>query len=308
MERRVWRFPPTVSPFMMEALRLRSALQPYVYSEARNAYDTGLATVRKLYFAFPEQDEAYDSNLTGGPQHLFGSVLLASPIFDVDSTAPRVGDGLLGSARRTWIPPTPELWTDWNGTRSLAGPLLTEDIFYGLGDLPLFARQGAVLPMQTNASTTSPFADPLVLAVFPSFAGSTMSAYSLYEDDGDTNDFEGGAFSRTLLAATFSILAPIGNTLTVNPPEGAGFRGQGAARRLVVHFRGFRASSGEAAPSAVFIDKVGVPAGAPGCAAPGCWFVVGEREHSALCPSGTLVVDSGGAKSTSARVQIVTQW
>jgi hypothetical protein len=188
------------------------------------------------------------------------------------------------------------------------GPLLTDEIFYGLGDVPIFARQGAVLPMKTNASTTASFADPLVLTVFPSFLGSTMSEYSLYEDDGDSNEFEGGAFSRTLISATFSLLAPVGNTLTISPPEGAGFNGQGAARRLIAHFRGFRASSGEAAPTAVFVDKVPVPAGAPGCAAPGCWWVVGEEEHSVLCPSGTLVVDTGGAKSVSASVQIVTQW
>lgn len=308
MERRVWRFPASVSPFMMDALRLRSALHPYTYSEARAAYDTGLATMRKLYFEFPESEEAYNSNLTGGPEHLFGAVLLASSIFDVNATAPRAGDGALGSFRRTWIPPSPEPWTDWNGTRSFKGPLLTEPTFYGLGDLPIFARQGAVLPMKTNASVTAAFADPLVLAVFPSLEGSTASSYSLYEDDGDSNDFESGAFSRTLIAASFSMLAPVGNTLTVNAAEGAGFRGQGAARRIVAHFRGFLAASGEAAPSAVMIDKVAVPAGAPGCAAPGCWWVVEEAAHSVLCPAGTLVVDSGGAKSVSASAQFVVQF
>ena len=310
MERRVWMFPPSVSPSMMEALRLRSALQPYIYSEARAAYDTGLATVRKLYFEFPEEAAAYDSNLTGGPEHMFGSALLASSIFDVNATAPRGGSGELGSYRSTWIPPSPEPWTDFNGTRSFVGPLLTPPIFYGLGDVPLFARQGAVIPMKTNASTTAAFADPLVLTVFPSFEGSTGSSFSLYEDDGGTNAFETGAFARTLITSSFSVLAPVGNTLTVNAFEGAGFAGQGAARRLVAHFRGFRAASGEAAPSAVLIDKLAVPAGAPGCAAPGCYWVVEESAHSILCPAGTLVVDTGvgGAKSVSAQSQIVVQF
>ena len=82
----------------------------------------------------------------------------------------------------------------------------------------------------------------------------------------------------------------------------------GRAPRIVAHFRGFLAASGEAAPSAVMIDKVAVPAGAPGCAAPGCWWVVEEAAHSMLCPAGTLVVDSGGAKSVSASAQFVVQF
>ena len=77
---------------------------------------------------------------------------------------------------------------------------------------------------------------------------------------------------------------------------------------IIAHFRGFRASSGEASPTAVFIDKVPVLAGAPGCAAPGCWWVVSEEEHSVLCPSGALVMDTGGVKSVAARVQFGTQW
>jgi hypothetical protein len=309
MERRVWMFPPALAGPMMEALRLRSALRPYIYSEARAAHDTGLATVRKLYFDFPERDEAYDSSLTGGPQHLFGSALLASSIYDVDATAPRAGDGALGSARRTWFPPTPEPWTDLNGTASFVGPLLAPPVFYGLGDIPLFARQGAVIPMQTLESATAAFADPLVLTVFPSLTGSaTSAAYSLYEDDGDSNAFEAGAFARTLVTAAYSALAPAGATLTVNPFEGAGFAGQGPARRLVAHFRGFRAASGAAAPGAVTIDQVAVPAGAPGCGAPGCWYVVAEAAHSVLCPAGTLVVDSGGPRAVAARTQVVVQF
>ena len=304
MERRVWVFPDVVSPYMMEALRLRSALQPYTYSEARAAYDSAVAIVRPLYVAFPEAPEAYNSNLTGGPQHMFGSTLLASSVFDADATAPRgAGDARLGSARRSWLPPGS--WTSWNGTRSISGPALIDE-WYGLGDIAIFAPQGAVIPMKTNASTTAAFADPLVLTVFPSFVGSTGSQYELYEDDGDSNEFETGAFATTHITTSFSMLAPVGFTLTVSPAQGS-FKGQGAARRLVAHFVGFKAMSGEAAPSAVFVDMVVVPPGAPGCTG-SCFYVVPEEAHSILCPAGTLVVDAGTAKSVAERVQFVVNF
>jgi alpha-glucosidase len=303
MERRVWKFPSIVSTHMMDALRLRSALQPYTYTEMRRSYDSALAIVHPLYFAFPEAPEAYNSNLTGGPQHMFGSVLLASSIFDVDATAQRASDGLLGSSRPTWFPGG--VFLNWNGTRAFAGPGLTEPLFYGLGDLPLFAPQGAVIPMKTNASVTAAFVDPLVVAVFPTLVGGASNAsYTLYEDDGDSNDFESGAFATTPLAAAF---AGRRHTLTVGAAQGKGFSGQGAERHLIAHFRGFAAEAGAAQPpSSVLVDGTPLGAGAPGCgaAAPGCFYLVAEADHSSLLPAGSLVVEAG-SKSVAAGASFV---
>jgi alpha-glucosidase (family GH31 glycosyl hydrolase) len=301
MERRVWHFPEIISSHMMNALRLRSALQPYIYSEARNAYDTAVATVHPLFYDYPEAEEAYNYNLTGGPEFLFGSVpILASSIYDVDATY--VGpDGVLGSTRTSWIPPGS--WCNWNGTKSFLGPLLTDPIFYTLGDYPLFVPQGSIIPMKTNASISDVFVDPLVLTVFPSLIGSTESTYTLYEDDGDSNDFEQGAFSQTVLSSSFSVLSPIGHTITINEAQGNGFKGQKSDRLIIIHLRGFMTESNGSLPSSVTFNKNPILPGTRGCG--NCFYLIDEANHSPILPSGTLVVEAGRASiNTVAQVVI----
>ena len=75
-ERRVWGYPDPYGKIMAEALRLRYEMVPYIYSEARAAYDTGLSLCRPLYYDWPEHDEAYRAR----DQYLFGRELLVAPV------------------------------------------------------------------------------------------------------------------------------------------------------------------------------------------------------------------------------------
>ena len=299
MERRVWMFPANISGHMADALRLRSALGPYIYTEARRAHDTGVAPVHPLYYDFPEADEAYAAAYA--TQYMSGSVLLASPIWRANETT-AAGSG----EKTTWLPPG-SCWCDWNASAAcVQGPAVVTRA-YGLADTPLFVPAGAVLPMKTNASVAGAVADPLVLAVWPPAPGApSAAAYELYEDDGSSNDYEAGAFATTTISASFSALAPAGSTLTVSPPAGAGFAGAPATRAIVARFFGFAGASGLPAPSAVAANGAAVPAGAPGCAAP-CFYVVPPALHSLLAPEGTLVV-AAGTFAVHAQTQIVVLW
>ena len=53
---------------MRDAIRLRYSLSPYIYTSAREAFDTGISICRPLYYDHPEVPEAlwtYDgANLT----------------------------------------------------------------------------------------------------------------------------------------------------------------------------------------------------------------------------------------------------
>lgn len=57
IERRIWKFDNF--PTMLEAVRLRYSLFPYLYTMARKAYDTGISVCRPLYYEYPESEEAY---------------------------------------------------------------------------------------------------------------------------------------------------------------------------------------------------------------------------------------------------------
>ena len=62
-----------------------------------------------------------------------------------------------------------------------------------LATMPVYVRAGAVLPTAPVRQYTSENVDgPLTLTVFPGANGSRF----VYEDDGETFDFRGGAFMR----------------------------------------------------------------------------------------------------------------
>ena len=73
IERRIWKFPNF--PDMLDAVKLRYALFPYIYTMARKTHDTGIGMCRPLYYEYPEMDEAY--NYEG--EYFFGDDILVCP-------------------------------------------------------------------------------------------------------------------------------------------------------------------------------------------------------------------------------------
>ena len=92
-ERRIWVFPHF--PYMKEAMLLRNALIPYVYTSARRAYDTSISVVHPLYYKYPQVRNAYEYR----DQYMFGSDIIAAPV----STPVDARTNTTQSA--VWLPP-----------------------------------------------------------------------------------------------------------------------------------------------------------------------------------------------------------
>ena len=93
-ERRIWAYPEPYSAILRSTFQLRYALEPYVYTEARRTYDTGVAFFRPLYYDWPEAAEAYESK----GEYVFGDQMLAAPV-----TTP--ADKTTGLAtEKIWLP------------------------------------------------------------------------------------------------------------------------------------------------------------------------------------------------------------
>ncbi|MGB7754004.1 MAG: TIM-barrel domain-containing protein, partial [Candidatus Acidiferrales bacterium] len=75
-ERRIWAYPEPYSDLMRESFARRYALQPYIYTEARKTYDTGLALLHPLYYEWPDAPQAY----TAKNEYMFGDSMLADPV------------------------------------------------------------------------------------------------------------------------------------------------------------------------------------------------------------------------------------
>lgn len=212
-ERRIWAYPEPFSSVLRSAFQLRFALEPYLYTEARRTYDTGVAFVRPLYYDWPEEAAAYENN----GEYLFGNEMLAAPV-----TGP--GDTISGLAKeRVWLPEGE--WFEWPTGKHFTGQAIVDRNF-SIDQAPVYLRAGAIIPMQPPMRFTGEKpVDPLIVNIWPLSPGAT-SSYSLYEDSGVSVEYQRGVFVRTPITARQA-----GDTLRVEiGPVQGGYRGMQMTR------------------------------------------------------------------------------
>ena len=172
-ERRMWAYPDAYFTVMRDAYKLRYSLIPYIYTEARKAYDTGISICRPMYYEHPLVEEAYRA--TG--QYMFGDAMIVAPIatpLEATQTA----------LKEVWLPEGE--WFEWYTGAKITGPgIFTRS--YTLEEVPVFVRSGAILPMQPDMMHTGERpVDPLILTVFPGSEGRTR----VYEDAGNSTAYQ----------------------------------------------------------------------------------------------------------------------
>jgi alpha-glucosidase (family GH31 glycosyl hydrolase) len=187
-ERRAWAYPEPYSSILRNIFQLRNALEPYIYTEARRTYDTGVAFVRPLYYDWPDADPAYASK----GEYLFGDEMLVAPVTHPSDTR----SGL--ATESVWLPKGD--WIEWSTGKRISGPQTMERTFM-IDQTPVYVKAGAIVPMrpQTIPATASSVTT-LVLNVWP-LAPGTDSTYSVYEDSGVSEDYQVGVFARTPVKA-----------------------------------------------------------------------------------------------------------
>jgi alpha-glucosidase (family GH31 glycosyl hydrolase) len=216
-ERRPWGRGPAAERAATQALRLRHALIPYIYTMAWRNTQVALPLVTPMYYTHPESPEAYQCP----QQYWFGSELIVAPF-----THPIEAD--TGLARQiVWLP-TGEWFNFFTGEPVPHG----WRVLYGdLDETPVFARGGAIVPLAelvNGNSTANP--ETFHLYIFPGMHG----RFDLYEDDGETMEHVQGKFALTGFSVqwqnqsmSFSI-APATGDRSVLPEK----------RAYLLHFRG----------------------------------------------------------------------
>ncbi|HUJ30016.1 MAG TPA: TIM-barrel domain-containing protein [Candidatus Acidoferrum sp.] len=206
-ERRIWAYPEPYSDLMRQSFLLRYALQPYIYTEARRTYDTGVAFLHPLYYDSPEATEAYADN----DEYMFGDSMLVAPIVQ-----PVDKDSQLAK-RSVWLPKGD--WIEWYSGAHLKGPASLKRSF-SIEQVPVYVKAGSIIPMEPQMRYTGERpVDPLILTVFPVEDGQT-STYNLYEDAGDTPGYRIGRDAWTRIRATASADGAA-TIITISPVEGS---------------------------------------------------------------------------------------
>ncbi|WP_343335983.1 TIM-barrel domain-containing protein [Streptomyces sp. SUK 48] len=215
-------------------LQLKERLLPYMYTLSADAAKSGVGAVRPLWLEYPDDPGTLGANAKY--EFLSGSDFLVAPVYQDSDTR----DGI-------YLPKG--TWTDYWTGRTYHGPTTVDGYHAPLDTLPLFVREGAIVPMWPKDTTSWQTRDrhELDWDLYPSAHGT--SHYTLYEDDGVTRDFAKGAAATQRVSLHRDAH---GTTVSVGASEGA-YHGKVAARtyRFTVH--------GGSAPARVLVDGRQLP-------------------------------------------------
>jgi len=207
IERRIWAYPLDNFYAMRNAIKFRYSLIPYIYSAAREAYDTGISMLRPMYYDYPKEKIAYDLK----NQYMFGDNMIVSPVthpMGIDAN----GLNNLFTLQKIWLPEGK--WIDWSSGTILDGGKTVEQP-YCLEDIPVFVKAGSIIPMQTDVNNTADEKkDYLILNIFPGNSGEAK----IYDDEGNNENFKKGKFTFTTV--TFSKPDDKSMNIEIEPIEG----------------------------------------------------------------------------------------
>jgi alpha-glucosidase (family GH31 glycosyl hydrolase) len=225
-----WVFGAAAEEICRDYIRFRYQLLPYLYTLARENHDTGMPLVRPLFFADPEDPALYDNSAS----YLLGDALLVSPVVQAGQTTK---DVYLPSG--SWV----YLWDDrlygGGGMVTVSTPLET---------MPVFVKRGSIIPRQPvmNYSDERP-ADTLMVSVYPSPVGA--GGFTLYEDDGETLEYQSGSFARIPLAQQTTATGVLTSlSLSIGAAEGT-YAGMPERRAYLADVHGIAGG-----PTAAFIN------------------------------------------------------
>ena len=162
-----WRYGSKAESVVSEFMRLRHKLVPYLYTMNVLNHTDDLPMIRPMYYHYPWTDDAYDVP----NQYYFGTQLIVAPI-----TTKR-NESLRLSKVKVWLPEG--MWHDFFNGRVYEGNRMI-DVFRPLSTMPVFAKAGAIIPMDSIAQNEVNNPELMDIRVFSGDNGS----FSLYEDDG----------------------------------------------------------------------------------------------------------------------------
>ena len=168
------------APLIRNAILLRSRITPYPSSAEYEASQTGAPIMRALVYEFQNDEKVYDESF----EFLFGRDLLVANVIEPGA-----------QTRKVYLPAGCR-WYDWNdkfrcyeGGQSIEVPV-------GLSTIPMFIREGAIIPMADNQLMSMERDQTTALHLILAPDAKTHS-YTLFDDDGVSNDFRKGGFRKT---------------------------------------------------------------------------------------------------------------
>jgi len=183
-DKQPWIYGEPYTSINRKYLRLKMRMTPYMYTLCYDAYKTGVPATRGLVLEYPN-DPVTKGTLTQY-EFLAGPSLLVAPVYKKET----VRDSI-------YLPEGK--WHDYWSGETHEGKQWLRKYDAPLEKLPLFVRDGAIIPMYPEMNYDGEkAADTLTLDIYPS----GHSTFDMYEDDGLTREHRNGAFATTEIEVT----------------------------------------------------------------------------------------------------------
>jgi alpha-D-xyloside xylohydrolase len=164
-----------VEPTLIRYDKLRYRLMPYIYSLAWKVTSEDYTIQRPLVMDWRTDEKTWNI----GDEFMFGPAILVSPVLKADATH-----------RSVYLPQSPKWYDFWTGEPVSGGKEIEAEA--PLDRMPLYVRAGSILPMgpEIEYAAENP-GGPIELRIYRGADGQ----FDLYEDAGDSYDYEKGQHS-----------------------------------------------------------------------------------------------------------------
>ncbi|CAJ1021260.1 Galactose mutarotase-like/Glycosyl hydrolases family 31/Domain of unknown function (DUF5110), putative [Leishmania lindenbergi] len=212
--REPWTFSVEAQSLVRNALALRYALVPYLYTSFYHAHTEGNTIMRPLFYEFPGQPELREVQSA----YLFGPSILVQPV-----VKPNVTEVTVPLPKET-------LWYNYfSGELAVGQHTMSVD----KGTMPMFLRGGHIVPLKLRLrrSTFAARLDPFTIFVALNAQGNSYG--DLYIDDGVTYDYENGAFVHRAFSYSNQVLQS--SAYHDSPGDTVLFHATNAVERIVIY-------------------------------------------------------------------------
>lgn len=177
-------------------VELRYRLLPYIYALSGEAAHESGTIMRPLVMDFPDDNSA----AVLSDQYMFGRAMLVKPVtdplytyMDQDRHGQLIYPDIKAAAApvSTYLPAGSQWWDFWTNRLYDGGHTVKTPCPIDI--MPVFVKAGSIVAFgpQVQYASEKPW-DELEVRVYPG----KNASFTLYEDDGNTYDYEKGAFSR----------------------------------------------------------------------------------------------------------------
>ena len=181
-----WAFDQATQKRLSNVILGRYSLVPYIYTMARETYETGVSLCRPLYYDNPDAPEAY----TFKEEYMFGDNMLIAPI--TDEVNPEDGYATVkvwlpssSSTRAAGVSATNGQWLEYETGAMLQGGKTYERRFT-MDEYPVYVKAGSIIPYYGKLKNLSGTEHAVTVRVFP---GSDKGKFTLYEDNGEDKNY-----------------------------------------------------------------------------------------------------------------------